>query len=399
MSDKKLKIAHIAPFYYPVIGGMEELVQNIAELLSDRGHKVDILTAYIGHDGKRINRPAKEAINGVNVYRFRPILKCGFITFFPGIIPKLIQTRYDVIHLHSFRHPHTDIGSIMGRIKSVPTVLHGHSPFYPAISGRSKFFFYSIYDFLAKYLIFKTVTRIIAFTKLEKNEYIKRGANPDKITVIPNAIPSEYFKKGTVDVFIDKYNLRGKKIVLFVGRLHSNKRIDILVESFAMVVKQQPRAFLLLVGPDRGEYFRIKKMIIDLRLENHFKWLGSIIDKNEKINAYFSASCFVLPSDYEPFGLVVLEAMAAGKPVIAANAGGPSEIIDDEKTGFLFKQGDVNDLKEKILKVLGDDAMAKEIGGRAFVKAKDFMLPKMVDAIENLYYSLCLKANADDIIQ
>jgi glycosyltransferase involved in cell wall biosynthesis len=388
MRVKKLKIVHIAPFYYPVIGGMEELVQNISENLADRGHEVDVFTSYVGHDGKRIDRPTNEIIKGVNVHRFRTIFKHGFITLFPGIIPKLIQTRFDIIHLHSFRHPHTEIGSILGRIRSIPTILHGHSPFY---STGFKSLFYSLYDSLSKYFVFRNVTEIIAVTEPEKKEYIKRGADFNKIIVIPNAISNVYFKKGQIDVFIDKYNLRDKKIVLFMGRLHSDKRVDILIKSFAMVLKQEPKAFLLLVGPDGGAYHALKQIITNLGIEDHCKWLGSITDLNEKINIYTSASCFVLPSDYEAFGIVILEAMAAGKPVIAANAGGPSEIIDENKTGFLFKRGDIDDLKVKIIKILSDDVLAKKMGENAAVKAEDFILPRIVDVIENLYYSLHLK--------
>ena len=385
---KRLKIVHILPFYDPVIGGMEELVKNIAESLVSKGHEVDIFTADSGHRGKFLGRPKTEKIGGVNVFRFRPLFQFGFISFFPGIIPALFKKDYDIIHLHAYRHFHTEIGSWVGRWRGIPTVLHGHGPFYYQNISRFKLFCYRFYDKLVKHTVLKNVSSIIAFTKIEREAYIERGADSGKIVIIPNGVRDIFFGKSAGGGFLKVQGLSDKKIVLSVGRIHPNKRLDVLVNAFAEVLKHEPNAFLVLIGPDGGGYAALEALAKNLNLGQHFKWLGVLESHETLAEAYASAACFVLPSDYEPFGLVMLEAMAASKPVVAVNTGGPSEIIKDGETGFLIERGNARQLEEKLLFLLKNAQVARKMGERAAKKAEEFGLRRIVDKIEENYYRL-----------
>ena len=101
---KRLKIAQVAPFYYPVIGGLEKIVQGLSEEMVERGHEVHVFTSSRNHAKNPMNRPSKEYINGVVVYRFASLINSEFMSFFPGFVPPLLQNRFDIIHLHSYRH-------------------------------------------------------------------------------------------------------------------------------------------------------------------------------------------------------------------------------------------------------------------------------------------------------
>ncbi|NQT22240.1 MAG: glycosyltransferase family 4 protein [Candidatus Omnitrophica bacterium] len=387
---KKLKIVHIIPFYYPVIGGMEELVKNIAETLAEKGHDIDIFTTDRDHEGKIVNSPRKERINSVNVYRFRTFFKFGFMSFFPGIIWSLLRKKYNIIHLHSYRHPHTEIASFIGAIKSVPTILHGHGPFYSDTISKWKFICYSAYDFIARYSILKRISMIVASTEIEKKEYIKRGVSEHKIKVLPNGLRNIYFSNVNTAEVLKQYALLGKKTILYVGRLHPNKRIDALISSLPQIIKHEPRAYLLLIGPGADYYPYLNMLAHKNKVEKHFKWLGAVSEL-EKIMLYNAADCFVMPSDYEPFGLVLLEAMAAKKPVIAIKAGGPTEIVEDGQTGFLIERNNTKQLENTILMLLQNPDLANKIGSNARLRAEEFRLSKMVDRIEAIYYDLVKK--------
>ncbi len=385
---ERLKIVHITPFYDPVVGGMEELVKNIAEGLAKKGHEVHVLTTNRGHDGKKLGRLSVENLSGVWVHRFRCYFKYGFISSFPGFALHLLKNRYDIIHVHAYRHPHTDIASWIGRLKKIPVILHGHGPFHEGSLSRAKKIIYGLYDACARYGIFKSVNLIFAFTELEKAEYARRGADPRRIVVIPNSISDACFDSGNPEAFLDQQSLKRKKIVLCVGRLHPNKNHDVLLIAFAEICRFRPNCVLILAGPDAGEYKKLYVLAQSLGIGEQFRWVGAIKERGDLTNVYRSATCFVMPSRYEPFGLVLIEAMAAGVPVISANAGGPSEIVKTGENGLLFEPGNAEDLANKLRDILDDQSLAGRIGENGRIRAETFRFNPILDKIETIYYSL-----------
>lgn len=385
--SKKYKIVHVLPFYEPVLGGMEALVKNIAELQVQAGNQVDILTVNEDHQRRVLERPNPELINGVNVFRFKSFINIGFISLFPGISAILKTKKYDIIHVHSYRHPHTEIAISIGRNRGIPTILHGHGPFYSDSISIPKKMLYSLYDTFARFTVLKKSDAFIAFTNLERTEYIKRGAASDKVHVIRNGIPDDYFNISVDSSIRSKYSLEGKKVILFAGRLHPNKRIDHLIDVLPDILEEHPDVFLALVGPGQEYYERLKIIINRKKLSDRVKWLGKV-PSIDLISLYKAADCFVMPSDYEPFGLVLVEAMAQGTPVIAVNNAGPKEIVNNGYSGILYDQGDLYGLKSAILKILGDQEFSKKLGRHALERARELTLSAMVNKLDSLYYQL-----------
>lgn len=385
--SKNYKIVHVLPFYEPVLGGMEALVKNIAELQVQTGHQVDILTVNEDHQRRVLDRPNPELINGVNVFRFKSLINIGFISLFPGISKILKTKEYDVIHVHSYRHPHTEIAVSIGRNRGIPTILHGHGPFYSDSISKPKKMLYSLYDHIARFTVLKNSDAFIAFTNLEKTEYIKRGAATDKVHVIRNGIPDSYFNFDVDSNIRFKYSLEGKKVILFAGRLHPNKRVDHLIEVLPDILEKCPDAFLALVGPGQDYYEKLKTIIDRKNLFDRVKWLGKV-SSDDLISLYETADCFVMPSDYEPFGLVLVEAMSQGTPVIAVNNAGPKEIVNNGYSGLLYDQGDLEGLKSAILKILGNRDFSEELGKHALERAQELTLSAMVKKIDSLYEEL-----------
>ena len=389
MNKKKLTIAQISPYYYPSIGGVEGVTQYISEELVKRGHEVHVLTVNRDHKRNTIS-PKFEIYNKVKIHRFIRLFNIGHMSFFPiSFIKKLANSNYDVIHTHVYRHPHSEIASFVGKSKSIVTVLHGHGPFLPKDwLGWKKYIMYELYDRQAHYGILNRIGHIIALTKFEELKYIKLGALKEKITIIPNVASDECFRSVNHTSFISKYNLDGKRIILFMGNLNRAKRPDLLVKALPEIIKHIPDVYLLLVGTDEGMLANVQESVAKLRVENYCNYLGPLYGEAKK-QAFSSADLFILPSDQDALPLVLFVAMAYGIPVIGSDAVGPSEIIEDGVTGFIIRRGNVDDIVNATLKLLTNPNLLKKMGKKAKEAAQaKYTVNRVVNKIENLYYEL-----------
>ena len=386
---KTLKIAQVTPYYWPHIGGVESVVQCLSEGLVQRGHEVHVLTANRDQKGRfDAQCPHEEQVNGVNVYRFRAYLTCGHLSFFPGLTVPLMGSKFDVIHSHCYRHPHGEIAAFFGRRRGIPTILHGHGGSFP--SGLAKRVLYGLYDHFAKRGLLNQFDHFIALTDFAKERFVALGADPRKISVIPNAVNDECFEEVNPIRFRERYRLNNKRVILYMGSLHWYKRPDLLIQALPRIVNKVPDGFVLLVGPDAGEYAKVKDIGERLGVSNHFKWIGPLQGK-EKQEAYSVADFLVLPlpSDHESFSLVLFEGMAHGKPVIGSDAVGMSKIIQDGQTGFVVRRGNVQGFADAAVKLLRDPGSCEKMGRKAReVTIANYSASRAVDQVEDLYYQL-----------
>lgn len=386
----KLKIAQITPYYYPSIGGVAGVAQYVSEELVKLGHKVDVITAKRDHKGRpKLNAPKFEIINGVNVYRYKSILNVGHMSFFPALINHLIRNKYDIVHFHSYRHPLCDISALLGKLKSSVTILHGHGPFFE--DGEIKAIkqkFYSFYDKIETKTLFKLTDRIIALNNYEKTRYEEMGIPEEQIIVIANAADNSCFVDVDNTEFIKKLNLSDKQILLFVGILNGFKRPDLLIKALPKVIKSIDNAHLILVGPDGGMLKEVIDLGKQLNVENYFTYIGPLYGLDKQM-AYQSAKVFILPSDWESFGMVAVEALAHGLPVVTTDSRGPVDIIENGKTGFVVPKRDVKQIADSIIKLLGDEKLYKTMSQNARETAlKKYKADSITREIENIYFEL-----------
>jgi 1,4-alpha-glucan branching enzyme len=179
--------------------------------------------------------------------------------------------------------------------------------------------------------------------------------------------------------------------VLFVGRLERVKGVELLLEAAALVVKEIPSARFLLAG---GSHPTLPANNLDARirhysLQNNVVQLGQLPRKDLDV-LYGRARLCVVPSHYESFGLVALEAMAAGLPVVGTRTGGLPEVIEDTKTGLLVAPGDAAGLAAAITKLLRNPARAEEMGTAARERvANSFSIAATVLLNLSLYEEMC----------
>uniref|UniRef100_UPI00047CB0E6 glycosyltransferase family 4 protein n=1 Tax=Clostridium beijerinckii TaxID=1520 RepID=UPI00047CB0E6 len=191
------------------------------------------------------------------------------------------------------------------------------------------------------------------------------------LMVIPNGVNLQKFN-GTNTGYIESLpsNFKGKKIVLFVGRLAEEKGVDYLLRSFNNILERDSEVRLLIAGQGRQE-LEIKSLCKKLNLENYVNFMGFIND-TDICELYKVADVVVIPSTYEPFGLVALEAMASGKPIVVTSVGGLKDIPINNESGIIIPPGDENAIVEAVDKILSDNLFAKYLGKNALERAKEF---------------------------
>jgi N-acetyl-alpha-D-glucosaminyl L-malate synthase BshA len=205
-----------------------------------------------------------------------------------------------------------------------------------------------------------------------------------EIEVITNFVDVSRFSKKPIDAFRKVIAPHGEKILLHASNFRKVKRVDDVIKIFAEVRKKVP-AKLMMVG-DGPERPATEELARALGVDGDIRFVG----KQEQMEEILAVSdIFLLPSDYESFGLAALEAMAARAIVISSNAGGLPEINIHGKTGFMANVGDVQAMSEFALTVLQNDTLLLEMKEAAYEQACKFDIQNIIPVYEKLYSRFC----------
>jgi glycosyltransferase involved in cell wall biosynthesis len=217
----------------------------------------------------------------------------------------------------------------------------------------------------------RKINKIIVASKYMKYWLEKNGFDPDNIEIIP------YFTQPNIGLSPEKSK---ENVILFVGRLHWTKGLQYLLQ--ALIYVKEP--FKLLVCGEGPYEEKAKELVKDLNLSRKVKFIGWV-DSHNLAKYYLMSSLIVIPSLWpEPFGIVGIEAMSYGKPVVAFDVGGISEWLKDRENGFLVNWGDSRALAEKISIVLQNKGLALEMGEQgkklwATKFSKEIHLKKLIE--------------------
>lgn len=297
-------------------------------------------------------------------------------------LKKLFQKeKFDILHLHTSKAG--VLGSIAGRwagIKRIVYTPHGHIfgknaaiPGFSEISPWKK----NLLFHLRRYA-YKKCDRLVALSDEDLKEQVDlKLAGVDKFVVIMNGIDFEYY---SAKVF-SELDVKGR-IIGSVGRLSREKGHDILINAFVQVLKKIPEAKLLIVG-DGPEKKNLAELAEKLKVSDNVLFPGMVDDVRGFLQ---KMEVFVLPSRYESQGIAVMEAMASGVPVVAAEVGGVPGIITNKENGLLFKSEDPSALCECILKLLGNNSVKVKLVENALKRVEsECDIKKMIQSYENLY--------------
>jgi glycosyltransferase involved in cell wall biosynthesis len=369
-----MKINIVVPFFYPIVGGAEVYAFELATRLSKRGYQVRVHTSIFSLSNKRFSE--YEEIDGVKIFRYKPYFRKYYYYWF--WLPKIVDT--DLIHVMGYGHMCFSL-TIHKYHKKFPIVTTpiGVSAL---IEGPKSRWLRKQYDNFVGIRQLKLCQKIIVWANEEKEWCIKKGILEKTIEKIPIGIPEESFSNYNSEDVKIKYNL--KDYVLYLGRIHVQKGILELLNAFYLVLQKFNSVDLVLVGPDNGYLKEVKNFAKSFKLEQRIKWIPTLLGK-EKYKIINGSKYLILPSKYELQGIVLVEAMAQGKPVIATNVGGIPDFVKDGVNGFLVNYGDVETLANRMLILLTDDNLREKMGENARITAEEYQWDKIIDKYEKVY--------------
>ncbi len=399
-----MRIAHIVCSFPPYQGGIGNSCFNQARKLSKNGHQVTVFTPHLFRTGFAFLREAQsekgagftplyEKISGeganfnFEVIRLKPFIKYGMAAFLPQL--PLHLKKFDLIHLH---YPFFGAAEMISFFKK-PVVLQYHMD----VVGSG---------LMSK--IFKLHTKYVAPKIIEKADLIicssfdyLRNSNladfykkePNKFRELPFGVDLNIFTPREKDLsLLSKYGFKKEEqIILFVGGLdkaHYFKGVENLIRAFSKIYKNRAVSLILAGEGELKSYYQ--KIARDLGMSEKIIFVGMV--SNDDLSKYYNlADIFTLPSidGSEAFGLVLLEAMACGRPIIASSLPGVRTIVDDYKTGLLVKPNNIIDLAEKLNYLLENSDKQKEFGQNARKKVEEnYDWNKIIEKLEKIYFDL-----------
>jgi len=380
-----LRIAHISttgtflPEYYSsneylLCRGLAKLGHEVTLFIADKPPKWQTLRS------RKIQKKTEER-EGFTVHRLRAGPEVGIVPLIPGLFSTLIKTRFDIIHAHDFYAASSFYGAMASRAKGTPFILTQHNDQLPSKVVNALLYLFDGYT-LGRYVL-SHAQKIIALNTAIKAHLIAMGADENKIEIVPNAVDTRLFSPNCKNLLETKWGI-SRPVILFVGRLVEDKGVKYLVRAFLEVVKEIPDAKLVIIGKGSEEK-ELKRLQESLGLPQIF-FLGTVETKFMP-NIYAGCDVLVLPSIHEPFGNVVIEAMAAGRPVIGSYVGGMKDTIAHGETGYHVQPGNSKQLSTYLVRLLENASLRKSLGENARKMVfSDYNIELLLQKIEKIYH-------------
>lgn len=371
-----MKIVNVIQRYPPAVGGSETWCQEVCRYLAMKGHNVKVLTLDINEEEEYWREPIDGECtivlgkmtfdNGITVRRYHrslPIYSVYHILY-KKILDKIFNVYFygphsgemygrmwreikkaDIVSLYTVPHPHNFIAFIIAKLlKKQVTIAPFFHPNHPFYERRSY------------YWLLKHCDAVITLTDFERDYLQSKGIPSEKLHVTGCGIHPEQYVPGDVDSFRSRlqsgYGVKeGDRLITFIGRKTPEKGVGHLIEAVKDLRREMPLK-LFLAGPGFDWYKNLydslseeeKKIIVDL----------GVISHQDKVNLLHLSDLLVLPSKYESFGIVFLEAWICDVPVVGSDEGAIPSVIGEG--GFVFKFGNIEDLKAKLKDALKDEA-------------------------------------------
>ncbi|HEV2449878.1 MAG TPA: glycosyltransferase family 4 protein [Thermoplasmata archaeon] len=355
-----MRIAELCTRFPPGPGGVERHVDALSREFVGLGEQVQVFTSDLLTEFPWERLPPEvrreETVDGFRVHRL-PVWSLpggAHYTFFRGLPRALAKAEPEIVHAHTYGTNQTTAARTYRRRSGTPYVITAH--FHPTWSIHGGWFRHRLRGFYDGLLAAPTLR--------EASAIIVQGAEEERLlrvdhphlprvvrippgrTPLPPPLPE-------ADAFRRHFELPGP-FLLFVGRLASNKGLGPLVEAFGRLARTDPNATLVLAGADGGELHRVEDQIRRAGLEGRVRIVGYIADEHLLASGLREARILVLPSEYEAFGLVLLEALYQGTAVLASRVGGIPEVLDDGRAGRLVPPLDAAALSAALIELWQD---------------------------------------------
>jgi glycosyltransferase involved in cell wall biosynthesis len=389
---KILQVSYVFPPKLSIGDGITTVAYNISKELARRGHEVTVYTsnALDLSTNRRLREPSCRSVNGVKVHYLNYIWRYHTHLVTPSIAPLLRRTirNFDIVHIHDARSYQGIVTALFAKRNGVPYVYQPHGSF---LSGPTKSWSTQTYRRLLDRIISTSVvrnsSRVLALNRTEASLFMDGlGLPKERIVIVPNGLDLEAYRelppKGD---FKKRYNLpEHKKLILYLGRIHSSKGIALMLAAYACILKDKGfnGAVLVLAGPDDGYMASAQNLAKSLGISDSVVFTG-FIENEDKLNALVDADVFVTPS-FTGFPITFLEACISGLPIVTTTSGDYLEWIDNN-VGCVCSPTPAA-LANAIASILTDEVLRRRFSesAKSIVKTR-FSLSSITNSIEAIY--------------
>ena len=369
-----MKIALVSPYDFAYPGGVANHISSLEHHLTQMGHDVKVIA------------PASKAVTSLGdmfipIGKPRPIPTSGSIarvTISPRLRPNikdvLKEEKFDIIHLHEPLVPTLCITVLrLSRTVNIGT--------FHAFDSRG----YSLSKPLNPLLLKRWVSKLDGRIAVSKPamEFVNKHF-PGNYTIIPNGVDTEHFSPDVspIEEFGD-----GKLNILFVGRLEKRKGLDYLLKAYQRIKCDISNSRLIIVGPGTRLRHKYEKQVKQSGLKD-VVFVG--FTSYEELPRYYKTAdiCCAPATGWESFGIILLEAMAVGKPVVASNIEGYASLLTDGVEGLLVPPKDEDRLAQALISLMTDESLRQQMGARGRLKAKEYDWKYIAQKVLNYYVTV-----------
>jgi len=367
-----MKILQVTRQFYPAVGGIETVVLELSRALIALGHEVQVATLDRLW-GQKTRLEPEELLEGIRIHRI-PFWGTRHYAVAPNVIGQV--KKCDLVHLHSSDF-FLDYLAFTKLFHKRPVILSTHGIYFHTPFLRD---FKEIYFRTFTKLALRQIEAIICDSQ-QDSDRIREIAPPSKLRIISNGV---YFPP-------DINKSKDHNLILSTGRLFQNKRFDRLISTFALLVQARPELKLVIIGEDQGEKLNLEKQIAILGLQNRVILLGQV-DEQKKWEYLSQAYIWVLASEYESFGVALVEAMAAGCIPVVSDLPAFHHFINHSTNGFLLNYSEPRETANRINELLNlPEEQKNRISDLAREKASEFAWDVIVKDFEQLYKEVVCK--------
>lgn len=350
-----MRIAMIQDDWFPLIRGGSVHVRELSMALAEKcGHEVDIYTRALTQDGIRHSHPKSYCDGAVSVIRLGPCTEywnpVGRASSTVTPLPHLLRGEYDVVHGHTFLPAvPTSLG---GSLTDAATVFTVHGTAITSGVGHDTTALSGLKRRIERLFVLGFPYDHVISVNREHLDLLS-DAHED-VSYIPNGVDIERFDS-------DRETVDGR--ILFVGRLAPKKRVRDLIEAYETVAEAVPESELVIVGTG-SQRDELEELVDRLDLSDDVTFEGHVPD-DAVPDYYASAEVFALPSVWEGHPLTLLEAWAAGTPVVGTDVEGIAEFIEPGETGYLVPPESPGELADALVSALEDPSGTRQMGAVA----------------------------------
>ena len=385
-----LRILHVVPYFEDAwaYGGIPRVATAMTRGLARRGHHVTVCTtdacdAHTRIDPFEVMRRAR----GLDVRVFRNVsnyLAYHFQAFAPRGLRRFLRQHaasFDVAHLHACRNLPVSIAAYELRRAGVPYVL---TPNGTAQLIERRLLLKRLFDAAGGRRVLENADRVTATSEAERRQLLEAGIDDNRVIVVPNPLDiGEFSDLPLREAFRRAHGLGNERLVLFLGKITPRKGVDVLVRAFALVTTSD--AHLAIAGNDMGLGRDIEFAAAEPVLQGRMTRVG-LLRGRDRLAALVSADVVVYPSRDEVFGLVPLEALLCGTPVVVSNDSGCGEIIGRTGGGQTVPYSDPPALAEAIDTILKAPVIWRTRAAAAGRNVRELFAADVVcEQLENVY--------------